>query len=216
MFATSFPVRLLIVYHIRFALSTKKPRCDPSELLAFLGERSILDLDVLAGLCGLVDGVQNTHEHHAVVCGGDALLVAADAIHEVADLTGKQTVKVQRGVAGGTHVYEHTVHVGEQLDLGVNTGTALGAEDLDVAYVVLDVQVEGSLHADGHAVVKTDECGSEILNGVLEIDAQSVPGNSPLLFACGYLRIFDSNLKNFFQNLFNIGTETIRFVVYRI
>ena len=137
------------------------------------------DFPTLGG--GLIDCVEDTHEHHAVLGGGDARNAVADTVHEVLDFPVEQPVEVQSGVAGGLDVDEHLVHIREEFDLRVDTGAGFGAEQFDIAGVLLDVEVEGGFDVERHAVVKANQRRREILDRILEIDAEVVLGYPALL-----------------------------------
>ena len=96
----------------------------------------------MTGAGGFVDRVEYLHQHNAVLRGGFTFTFAEAAGYEMTDLAVEQPVEIERGVAEGLDVDEHTVHIGEEFDLRIDAHAGFRAEQLDVADVVLEVEVE--------------------------------------------------------------------------
>ena len=100
----------------------------------------------MSGFGGTIDGVQNTHQLHAVLSGGDAVRAVQDTIDVMIDLIVEQAVKAEGCGSIQLNVGQIAVDVVVHLQIGIQLGASFGAEQLDGAFILFDIQAEAGFH----------------------------------------------------------------------
>ena len=111
----------------------------------------------MAGFGGAVNSVQNTHQLDAILGGRDAVRPVQDTINVVIDLVIEQAVEAEGGRGVQLYVGQITVDVSVHLQVGIQLGARLRAEQLDFAFILFDIQAEAGLHGKHRAVVEADQ-----------------------------------------------------------
>ena len=80
------------------------------------------------------------------------------------DFVVEQAVEAQRRGLGELHIGQIIVHIGEDGQLRIELAARFGAEQLDVAHVLFDVQAEAGLYGEHRAVIEADERSGHIFD----------------------------------------------------